>query len=365
MSKVASRTQSAQVARRHEEDVCENSPCRDQRPTWLIQCTFTPMPNQPDSGKGQTDQAAELSICRFVLQMGLLLKISGIITALVTPFDYEGKIAESSLRDIIEFQIREGVNGLFPCGSTGQAALMSLEEREKVAEIVVQQTRGRIPVIIHVGCPDTTSTIRLAKHAERVGADAIGCVSPYYYSSIEDESILEHFRLIAESVAIPVFLYNIPRYTGINLRPLLVSRIAEIKNVVGIKDSSHDFNQLLSLLGTMPKEFSVINGSDAAMFPAFIMGAKAAVAASANAVPDTCSNIYRFTISGDQTAAIQEQFRLNTLLPILNKPTIAPLMECLRLRGIKSGFVRRPLRELSEKEASQIAASLRGMHIIG
>jgi len=294
----------------------------------------------------------------------LLLNVSGIITALVTPFDDDGKIAESSLRDIVEFQIREGVNGFFPCGSTGQVALMSLQERERVAEIVVEETRGRIPVIVQVGCPDTASTVRLAKHAERIGADAIGCVSPYYYSSIDEESILEHFRLVAESVAIPVFIYNIPRYTGINLRPALVSRIAEIKSVVGIKDSSHDFTQLLSLLGTMPEDFSVINGSDASIFPAIIMGANGAVAASANAVPEICTDIYRSAISGNHAAAVRQQFRLNTLLPTLNKPPIAPLMECLRLRGMKSGKVRRPLRELSEREASRVAVSLRGAGIL-
>ncbi len=292
------------------------------------------------------------------------MNVSGIITALVTPFDDDGKIAESSLRDIVEFQIREGVNGFFPCGSTGQVALMSLQERERVAEIVVEETRGRIPVIVQVGCPDTASTVRLAKHAERIGADAIGCVSPYYYSSIDEESILEHFRLVAESVAIPVFIYNIPRYTGINLRPALVSRIAEIKSVVGIKDSSHDFTQLLSLLGTMPEDFSVINGSDASIFPAIIMGANGAVAASANAVPEICTDIYRSAISGNHAAAVRQQFRLNTLLPTLNKPPIAPLMECLRLRGMKSGKVRRPLRELSEREASRVAVSLRGAGIL-
>jgi 4-hydroxy-tetrahydrodipicolinate synthase len=293
------------------------------------------------------------------------LKVSGIITALVTPFDDYGKIAESSLRDIVEFQIQEGVNGFFPCGSTGQVALMSLEERERVAEIVVEQTRGRIPVIVQVGCPDTASTVRLARHAQRIGAEAIGCVTPYYYSSIDEESILRHFRLVAESVAIPIFVYNIPRYTGINLRPPLVSRIAEIKSVVGIKDSSHDFTQLLSLLGTMPGDFSVINGSDAAIFPAIMMGAKAAVSALANAVPEICTAIYRSVISGDHTVGVRQQFRLNTLLPTLNNPPIAPLMECLRLRGVKSGKVRHPLRELSEKEASRVADSLRGAGIIG
>jgi len=294
----------------------------------------------------------------------MALRITGIITALVTPFDTDGKIAESSLRDIIEFQIKEDVNGLFPCGSTGQSALMSVEERERVAEIVVDQTRRRIPVIIHVGCPDTGSTIRLARHAERTGADAIGCVTPYYYSSIDENSILEHFRLVAESVAIPVYVYNIPRCTGINLRPQLVSRIAEIRNIIGIKDSSHDFSQLVALLGIMPRDFSVINGSDAVMFPAFMMGAKAAVAASANAVPTICSNIYRHTISGEFSAAITEQFRLNSLLPALNSPPIAPLMECLRLRGIKSGNVRRPLRELSEKEVSNMTNLLKQAHVI-
>jgi 4-hydroxy-tetrahydrodipicolinate synthase len=292
------------------------------------------------------------------------LNVSGIITALVTPFDDDGKIAESNLRDIVEFQIREGVNGFFPCGTTGQAALMSLEERERVAEIVVEQTRGRIPVIIHIGCPDTASTVRLAKHAEKIGAEAIGCVSPYYYSSIDEESILEHFRLVAESVTIPVFIYNIPRCTGINLRPPLVSRIAQIKNVVGIKDSSHDFPQLLSLLATVPKGFSVINGSDAAIYPALMMGVSAAVSAAANAVPEICSSIHRLLISGDHAGATREQFRLNKLLSILSNPTIAPLMECLRLRGIASGKVRRPLRELSPKEESIVAAALREAEIL-
>ena len=170
--------------------------------------------------------------------------------------------------------------------------------------------------------------------------------------------------MVAESVKIPVYLYNIPRYTGINLRPQLVSRIAQIRNIIGIKDSSHDFNQLVALLGTMPKDFSVINGSDAVIFPAFMMGAKAAVSASANAVPAICSNIYRYATSGEFSSAVKEQYRLNSLLSALNSPPIAPLMECLRLRGIRSGNVRRPLRELSEKEASNITTLLREARVL-
>ena len=202
--------------------------------------------------------------------------VKGIITALVTPFDSNDEILEGRLREVVEFQIAKGIHSFLVCGTTGQGPLMTVAQRRRVVEIVTDQIRKRVPVIAQTGLPDTRSTIELARHAQDHDVTAIACVTPYYYR-FDRSAVLRHYKAVAASVSIPVFVYNIPRLTGFNVDAPLLKQLASIERVVGVKDSSRDFTQLLELCSAVSQSFTVLNGTDSFVLPAFLFGLDGAV----------------------------------------------------------------------------------------
>lgn len=286
-----------------------------------------------------------------------MIEIKGIITALVTPFNPDGEVKEEALRELIEFQIKSGIDGFYPCGTAGSGPIMRPEQRKRVAQIVVEQTGDRVPVIVHVGAADTETTIDLARHAEKVGADALGCVTPYYYAP-DEEALLVHYKRVAKSVNLPVFVYNIPLRTNVNIGPELMIKLAGIPNITGVKDSSRDFMQLLGYLQGLPENFTVIVGTDAYILPALIMGAKGAVTAYSNPFPEIYITLYDLYKKGEYRKAAKIQLHLNTVRNLLRKPQIAPLQEALKLRGIDAGTVRSPLRPMTDSEKEILRSSL-------
>lgn len=239
-------------------------------------------------------------------------KIEGIITALITPFTKEGNIDEEALQEIVEFQVKSGIHGLYPCGTIGEGPTMSIEQRKRVAEIVVDQVKARIPVIVHIGAINTTMTVDLAKHAEKLGADALGCVTPYYFT-LDDHAIIKHYKRVAETVHIPIFVYNIPHRTNINITPNLMVKLAKIPNIKGIKDSSRDFTQLCEYIERLGEGFTVICGTDALIIPALFMGAKGAVSAISNAFPELFVDCYDAYKKRNYEKAIALQFKIIAL----------------------------------------------------
>jgi len=181
------------------------------------------------------------------------VKFEGIIPAIITPFDSEGNAELEYLREVVRFQLDRGIHGFFACGSTGEGPLMSIEQRKKVAETVIKEAADRVPVIIHAGTTNTKETIELAKHAEEKGASAVGVVSPYYFKP-DFKGLIEHYKLIAEEVSIPVLIYNIPSLTRFNITPETIRELCRIKNVVGIKDSSGNLIQIREIIETAPKK---------------------------------------------------------------------------------------------------------------
>jgi len=284
-------------------------------------------------------------------------KIEGIITALITPFTHEGNINEGALRELVEFQIRSGVHGLYPCGTAGEGLTMSIEQRKRVAEIVVDQVKARIPVVVHIGAINTAMTIQLAKHAEKIGADALGCVTPYYYAP-DDDAIIEHYKRVVEAVRIPIFVYNIPHRTTINVTPDLMVRLAKLPNIIGIKDSSRDFTQLCEYIEKLSKGFTVICGTDAFIIPALFMGAKGAISAIANAFPELLVDSYDAYKKRNYEKAIALQTKVIAARRVLATPAIAPLKEALKMRGFRAGTVKSPLRPMTEEEAIKLRDSL-------
>jgi 4-hydroxy-tetrahydrodipicolinate synthase len=280
-------------------------------------------------------------------------KLRGIIPALVTPFSAEGQVDEDSLREIVRFHLRHKVHAFFPCGTTGMGPAMQLEERKKVAEIVVDEVNHRIPVIIQVGASDPLIGVELARHAEKIGAEAVASLTPFYYHP-DETAIIEHYRRLSQSTNLPLLVYNIPSNTGINVNAKLLQKLAKIPNIVGVKDSSRDFSQLVDYLQVVPEGFNVINGTDSYHFSAFCAGTHAAVSATSNAFPDLFVEMYEAYGSKDLEKGKALQLKINALRAATSEPQIAPHLEALRMRGLRSGLVRPPLRSMTGAEIAAL-----------
>lgn len=281
----------------------------------------------------------------------------GIIPALVTPFTAEGNLDQEALRQILDFQLKQDINGFFVCGSTGLGPAMATEERKKIAEMAIQETRGRVPVIVQVGSVDPHASIELAKHAQTSGADAVASLTPFYYRPGE-EAIVEYYTRLAQSTTLPLFVYNIPRNTGNNVDANLLARLSKIRNIVGVKDSSQDFTQLIDYLTALPRSFNIIVGTDSFLYSALHAGAHGGVSAVANAFPETMIEMYQAYVRKDTERGAELQRQVHALRSAVSSPPIAPILEVLRLRGLRSGHVRPPLRSMTPNEIEGLRSAV-------
>lgn len=289
--------------------------------------------------------------------------IEGVIPALLTPFRKgDESVDEDGLRTLCDFLIEKGVHGLFPCGTAGEGPVLSLHERKHIAEIVVDQVRHRLPVIVHTGFVNTASTIDLTVHAGQIGAYAAAVVAPYYYSH-DDHSLIQHFVEVAEATPdLPIYLYNIPQSAKNNIAPRVLAEVAKVaKNVIGIKDSSGDLVQLQGYTQVMGEEFDVFIGSDPLSLAGLALGCRGVVSSLANAFPELSVGLYRAFREGDYRAALQTQRLITRLRSVLrgSGPNNAPYKKVLELRGIEIGGARRPLRELLPEETDRLRKSLK------
>jgi 4-hydroxy-tetrahydrodipicolinate synthase len=289
--------------------------------------------------------------------MARQLTLRGIITALLTPFSESGSIDEAALEELVDFQVRSGVNGLFPLGTTGMGPAMEPDERKRVAEIVVDRARGKVPVIVQVGDSNPAASIELAQHAEKVGADAVASLTPFYYHP-DAETVIDYYKRLARKTELPVVVYNIPRNTGNNVDSKLLLKLSQIPNVVGIKDSSRDFSQLLDYLAVVPENFTVINGTDSYLFSAFCAGVDAGVSATANPVPELFVQMYEAYKSRELKKGQELQKTIHALRDGMSNPPLAPLLEALKIRGLRSGNVRLPLRAMNHSELLALRATM-------
>jgi len=285
------------------------------------------------------------------------LKLHGIITALVTPFSANNDVDDAALEELVRFQVRSGVHGLFALGTTGMGPVMEPDERKRVAETVVRSADGKVPVIVQVGDANPAVAIDLARHAEEARAEAVACLTPFYYQP-GAESMIEHYTRLTRATSLPVLIYNIPRNTGNNVDAKLLHKLSRIPNVIGIKDSSRDFSQLLDYLKAVPDGFTVINGTESYQFSAFCAGVKAGVSATANLVPELFVRMYEAYKSGDLKLGEDMQKRIHSLREATSNPPIAPLLEALKIRGLKSGSVRPPLRRMTSEEVGTLRETL-------
>jgi len=268
-------------------------------------------------------------------------KITGIIPPLLTAFDKSGVFDPVAQKEIVKFLV-DKVQGFYPCGTYGSGPLMSVEERKQVAEVVINEVNGRIPVILHVGSCSTRSVVELAKHAEKAGADAVAAVPPIYYG-FGDDAVERHFKALVEAVSVPVFIYNNPKATGVSVSGKLLARLAEL-GVAGIKDSSFEIITFWNLMWSVTKpDFIPVIGTEALILPAVGMGAHAAVCGLANAIPDPVVELYEAVTGGDLKRAAVLQEKVSKMRDIMHfAPTLPMIQAVLRERGVNVGYPRLP-----------------------
>jgi len=293
-------------------------------------------------------------------------RLSGIVTATVTPLAEDGQLNVQALSKLTHFLIEKGIHGLFPCGSTGEGVLLTTEERKNVAEITVKETAGRIPVVMHTGSIHLNEAIELTAHARDIGADGAALVPPYYFT-VDDQTIFQFYATIAEKVpGFPLYIYNIPPNVKNAVSPgVLVQLQSKYPNVVGVKDSSMDFMNFINFKMAMPEDFCVLMGNDAQIYASLLMGAKGAVAATSTAFPEAVVEIYESLKAGNREKALKAQERVARLRAILRTYTpIAAYKKALEFRGIQAGPPRLPLRPLTQEETKKLRGQLEELGLL-
>lgn len=236
--------------------------------------------------------------------------IKGIIPPILTPMHDDESLNEAELRHQVNRQIEAGVHGVFPGGTNGEAYALATAEKERLFEIVVDETKGRVPVYAGTGCVTTKETVALSKRAQALGVDVLSVITPSFAAASQDE-LYRHYMEVAAAVDLPIVLYNIPARTGNALAPATVARLAkEAPNIMGAKDSSGNFDnmkQYIELTGDLGKKFSVLSGNDSLILPALVFGGQGGVAGCANVFPRTMVEIYEAFMAGDFERAKKAQ----------------------------------------------------------
>ena len=288
-------------------------------------------------------------------------KLYGVTTAMVTPLDDKDRINEKSIREHVNFLIKKGVNCLYPLGTTGEMHLLTVEERKKVAEIVVEEANNRVVVYIHAGAMNQKDTLELAKHAEKVGADGIGVVTPSFYA-VRDNEMEEYYLSVARSVSenFPVYLYNIPQCSTNDLKPDVAERIAgQATNIIGIKYSYADLIRTFEYLKIRNNNFSVLSGCDKLIHEVMTMGCDGVISGISSVCPEPFVAVYKAFLDRNLEEARKHQKVAFEVADILrNGSNMAYFKSGLKIRGIDAGHMRRPLLDLTEEQFVELKLQL-------
>ena len=280
-------------------------------------------------------------------------------TALVTPFLEDGNINFEELRKLIEFQILEGVDSLIICGTTGESATMSLDEKKQVIKFAVQIARKRIPIIAGTGGNNTKTVIELSQYAENVGVDALLLVTPYYNKTTQS-GLISHFSKVAESTHLPIILYNVPSRTGMNIEPLTCLELSRIQNIVAIKESSGNISQVAQISSMCKDNLTIYSGNDDQIVPILSLGGLGAISVLSNLYPKFVHNMIYDYFTGDIKKATTSQLTsidlVNSLFCEVNP---IPIKFAMNYIGFNCGIPRLPLIELSETGKERVKYSIK------
>jgi 4-hydroxy-tetrahydrodipicolinate synthase len=240
---------------------------------------------------------------------------TGTGTALVTPFRTDGSLDGTALRGLIKRQIDAGVDFLVPCGTTGESPTLTHEEHLRIVEIAVEVAVGKVPVLAGAGGYNTGEVIALARELAALGVDGILSVTPYYNKPTQ-EGLYQHYRAIAEAVPLPIILYSVQGRTGVNIEPATVNRLAQIENIIGIKEASGNISQMAAILNAVPDDFIVLSGDDAITLPLVALGGRGVISVISNEIPAEMSQLTRLALQGDFPGAREIHRRYHPLMEV-------------------------------------------------
>ena len=284
----------------------------------------------------------------------------GVIPAIITPFKEDKSLDEEGLKRNIEYLSKTGISGIVPCGTTGEAATLTFEEHKRVVEIAVENSR--VPVIAGTGSNNTREAVELTCHAAEAGADAALLITPYY-NKPNDRGMFEHFKAVAENCDIPIVLYNVPKRTGIDLKPELVAKLSRLKNIVAIKEASGSLSQLSQIIEqTQGSDFSVLCGDDDLTLPSMVLGAQGVISVVANVAPRKTVAMVDAIFKGDLDKARSLHYELAPLVRAMFLETNPiPVKTAHKYLGLAGGPLRLPLAEIApdkEKTLKDLLESL-------
>jgi 4-hydroxy-tetrahydrodipicolinate synthase len=291
-------------------------------------------------------------------------KFHGAMVALVTPFS-GNELDEQGLIGLIEFQIENGTHAIVPCGTTGESATLSFEEHKRVIELTVRTVAGRVPVIAGTGANNTVEAIELTESAKESGVDAVLSVTPYYNKPSQD-GLFAHYKAIAEAVDIPMFLYNVPGRTSINMLPATVARLAEVENIVGIKEACGSLEQISDVIRLCPDDFILLSGDDFTAMPTIFVGGKGVISVVSNVYPKAMSELMEAALEGNIGRANELHYRLFPLMKTMfAAPNPVPAKKAVELMGrIRDGRPRLPLAPIDEASLAKLKAAMEQLGLL-
>jgi 4-hydroxy-tetrahydrodipicolinate synthase len=289
---------------------------------------------------------------------------TGTGTALVTPFRGGGSLDETTLRVLIKRQIEAGIDFLVPCGTTGESPTLTHEEHLRVVEIAVALAKGRVPVLAGAGGYNTAEVVTLSRELAALGANGILSVTPYYNKPTQ-EGLFQHYRAIAAAVPVPIILYSVQGRTGVNIEPATVKRLAEIENIVGIKEASGNVSQMAAILNAVPEEFIVLSGDDAITLPLIALGGRGVISVVSNEIPAEMSQLTRLALNGDYPGARVIHRRYHRLMEInFVESNPIPVKAALAEMGLLEPVWRLPLVPPKAENQARIRAVLESLGLV-
>jgi 4-hydroxy-tetrahydrodipicolinate synthase len=289
---------------------------------------------------------------------------TGTGTALVTPFRRDGSLDEPTLRALIKRQIDAGIDFLVPCGTTGESPTLTHEEHLRVVEIAVELAKGRVPVLAGAGGYNTAEVIALARELAEIGADGILSVTPYYNKPTQ-EGLFQHYRAIAEAIALPIVVYSVQGRTGVNVEPATVRRLAAIENIVGIKEASGNISQMAAILNAVPDDFIVLSGDDAITLSLIALGGRGVISVVSNEIPADMARLTRLALDGDFQGARQIHRRVHPLMEVnFVESNPIPVKAAMARMGLLEAVWRLPLVAPKAENEERIRAVLESLELV-
>jgi len=293
-----------------------------------------------------------------------MITFHGCGTALVTPFRKDQSLDEDTLRKLVRRQVQAGINFLVPCGTTGESPTLSHAEHLRVVEITLEEAKGKVPVLAGAGGYNTAEVIEMAKELRHMGADGILSVTPYYNKPTQ-EGLIQHYTAIAKAVPLPLVVYSIQGRTGVNVEPATLRQLAEIDNIVGVKEASGNIAQMATVLDYVPQRFSVFSGDDAVTIPVIALGGRGVISVVANEIPGEFSKLAHLALAGDFAGARAIQRTWFALMEVnFCEVNPGPVKAAMGMMGLLDPVFRLPMVPPTEANRAKIEAVLKSTGLL-